>query len=147
MALKLRGIAVTLCSLESPASDRAKLAQAAGVEYATSPPGQYDIVIEAAGPAQAAIVALDALAPAGVFVTLGVNRAVEISMLQLILKNQAIVGSVNASPADFLAAVADLERFPADILTRMVQKERWSDFRSTLTGPLRSAPKVVHVAD
>ena len=88
-----------------------------------------------------------ALAPGGVLVILGVNDSVPVPMLELILKNQVVVGSVNAAVSDFRTAVADLQRFPAGVLRRMISRERWSAFRSTLLGSLRGAPKVVHVVD
>lgn len=147
MALRARGLAVTLSSLEPPDSHRAALAFLAEAEYVTEPEGPFDIVIEAAGPAAAAHTALRVLAPAGVLVTLGVNQPVEIPMLQLVLKNQILAGSVNASPSDFLTAVEDLAAFPRAVLEQMIVREPWGSFRSTLTGPLRSAPKVVHVTE
>ena len=76
---------------------------------------------------------------------LGAAKSLQVHLLQLILRNQVIVGSVNASPADFRAAVDDLGRFPPDVLSRMIEREPASAFRSTLTGPLRSSPKIVHV--
>jgi threonine dehydrogenase-like Zn-dependent dehydrogenase len=145
MVLRARGISVDLCSLEPPDSDRARLAEDAGAGYLNQPEGAYDIVIEAAGASQAALRGLDALAPNGVIVMLGATKTVEVPMLQLILRNQVIAGSVNASPADFGAAVEDLGRFPAGVLRRMVQREPAASIRSTLMGPLRPSPKIVHV--
>jgi glucose 1-dehydrogenase len=148
MALHARGLDVTVLSLEPSTSDRARLVEEAGVAYRNDVEGSsFDIVIEAAGPAEAALAGLRALAPGGVLVVLGVNDAVGIPMLQLILKNQVVVGSVNAAESDFRTAVDDLRRFPRGVLRRMISRERWSTHRSTLLGPLREAPKVVHVVD
>jgi glucose 1-dehydrogenase len=146
MALRARGLAVTVCSLEPTDSHRARLARAAGAEYVTKPQTAYfDIVIEAAGASDAAATALAALAPAGVWIVLGVNRTVEVPMLQLILRNQVIAGSVNAAPSDFLAAVRDLAGFPVAVLDQMIVREPWENYRSTLVGPLAPVPKIVHV--
>jgi glucose 1-dehydrogenase len=148
MALRVRGLAVTVLSLEPSTSERALLVEEAGVAYRIDVEGSsFDLVIEAAGPAGAALAGLRALAPGGVLVVLGVNDAVAIPMLHLILKNQVVVGSVNAAVSDFETAVDDLRRFPAGVLRRMISRERWSAHRSTLLGPLREAPKVVHVVD
>ncbi|HYP06316.1 MAG TPA: alcohol dehydrogenase catalytic domain-containing protein, partial [Bryobacteraceae bacterium] len=98
MGLAARGLAVTLTSLEPPGSERARLAEAAGASYETNPTGSFDIVIEAAGAPAAARTALAALGPAGVLVMLGVTKPVEVPMLQLILRNQVVAGSVNAAP-------------------------------------------------
>ena len=147
MALSSRGLHVTVSSLEAVHSERARLAREAGAEYQTKPNGLFDLVIEAAGAPESATTALSLLAPAGVLIFLGVNEAVQVPMLQLILNNQVIAGSVNAAPADFATAVADLARFPAGVLQRMIARERWETYRSTLMGPLRPSPKIVHVLD
>lgn len=147
MTLRARGLAVTVCSLEPPNSSRARLVAEAGAEYRTRPEGPHDIVIEAAGAAEAAKTALQVLAPNGVMVILGVNKPVEVPGLQLIVRNQAVVGSVNAAPGDFTKAVSDLALFPLGVLRGMIEREPWSAFRATLTGPLRPSPKIVHVAD
>lgn len=145
MALGLRGIATTICSLEPKGSERARLTEEIGARYMQESEGRYDMVIEAAGDVSAAVKGLQALAPSGIFVVLGVINPVELPMLQLVLGNQVIAGSVNASPAHFAAAVQDLAQFPAQVLRRMIHREPVSAFRSTLLGPPRPEPKIVHV--
>ena len=148
MAARARGLTVMVASVEPSGSERARLVEHAGIEYRNNVEEcRFDIVIEAAGPAEAALAGLRALAPGGVLVILGVNDAVPIPLLQLILNNQVVVGSVNAAVSDFTAAVHDLQRFPAGMLRRMISRERWAAHRSTLLGPLRETPKVVHVVD
>jgi glucose 1-dehydrogenase len=147
MVLRIRGVDVTVTSLELPNSDRAKLVEAAGAAYRTQPDGQFDIVIEASGAHAAANLAIASLGSAGILVLLGVTPALEVSVLQLILRNQVISGSVNAAPSDFLLAVQDLRAMPVTVLRSMIERVPFSAFQSTLTGPLRAAPKVVHVAD
>ena len=145
MLLKIRGFSVDICSLEPANSGRACLAEAAGAIYRNEPDRTYDVVIEAVGREGVGERGLNALGPNGVIVMLGAAKSLQVHLLQLILRNQVIVGSVNASPADFRAAVDDLGRFPPDVLSRMIEREPASAFRSTLTGPLRSSPKIVHV--
>ena len=107
MVLKARGLAVAVSSPESPVSDRGRLVEEAGSRYLNRPEGPYDIIIEAAGAVEAATAALEALGPSGVLVILGVNKSVEVPMLRLIVRNQAMVGSVNAAPENFRLAVDD----------------------------------------
>lgn len=147
MALTSRGIAADLCSLEAPNSERGKLAGESGARYLNKPEGPYGIVIEAAGSPEAARSGLRVLAPNGAIVLLGAGTIPEVNGLQLILRNQVIAGSVNASPEHFRKAVEDLERFPESVLRRMVERAPASEFRSTLTGPLRAEPKIVHVLE
>ena len=147
MALRIRGVQVTVTSLEPPDSERAKLAQAAGAIYRLQPHGEYDIVIEASGSHAAANLGIASLSSAGILVLLGVTPALEVPVLQLILRNQVISGSVNAAPSDFVLAVEDLSAMPVGVLRSMIEREPFAAFRSTLTGPLRAVPKIVHVAD
>lgn len=147
MTLRVRGLAVDVCSIEPAHSARARMVEGCEARYLTTPESQYDLVIEASGSTSGIASALGAMGPNGVLVLLGVARGIELPVLQLIVKNQAVVGSVNSSPADFLAAVRDLERFPSGVLSRLIEREPWSSFRSTLTGPLRPTPKIVHVVE
>ena len=110
----------------------------------TNPIGRYDVVIEAAG-TKAPASGTERAGPNGVIVMLGAAKSLQVPLLQLILRNQVIVGSVNASPADFRAAVDDLGRFPADVLSRMIEREPCLCLPFDATGPLRSQPKIVHV--
>jgi threonine dehydrogenase-like Zn-dependent dehydrogenase len=115
-------------SLEPADSDRAKLVRSFGAEYASardldlvdlsSRLGSFDIIFEAVGTAKVAFSALDALAANGVFILSGVpgaTRRIEIDldaiMRNLVLKNQVVFGTVNASRAAFEASVRQLEQF------------------------------------
>jgi threonine dehydrogenase-like Zn-dependent dehydrogenase len=115
-------------SLEPGDSDRAALARSFGAEYVSardvglgdlsSRIGHFDIIFEAVGTAKVAFAALEALAPNGVAVLSGVpggGRAVEIDldgiMRNIVLKNQVLFGTVNASRAAFEASVRQLEQF------------------------------------
>lgn len=78
-----------------------------------------DLVYEATGDAKHAVEAVDALAPNGVAALLGVpeDRAftVEVGRFhrELVMTNKALVGSVNAGPSHFHAAVDRLASLPA----------------------------------
>jgi threonine dehydrogenase-like Zn-dependent dehydrogenase len=79
--------------------------------------GPIDLILEAAGIASLDFNLLDALATNGVFVLTGIpggNRPLQVAgaeiMRRLVLKNQVIVGSVNAARDYFQMAADDLAR-------------------------------------
>ncbi|HXE10812.1 MAG TPA: glucose 1-dehydrogenase [Bryobacteraceae bacterium] len=81
-------------------------------------PGEIDIVYEAMGAADVAFAILAELGRNGIFVFTGIPRrshpvAIDTSALlyNLVLKNQVILGTVNAAPVHFQTAIADLTRF------------------------------------
>jgi threonine dehydrogenase-like Zn-dependent dehydrogenase len=94
--------------------------------------GNIDLVYEAMGAPQIAFDMLKRLGSNGVFVFTGVPRidsAVSFDtapvVLNLVVKNQVVMGTVNAGPAAFDAAVRDLESF----------LDRWPEaVRSLITG-------------
>jgi threonine dehydrogenase-like Zn-dependent dehydrogenase len=80
--------------------------------------GGVDIVYEAMGAADVAFAILSELGRNGIFVFTGIPRrshpiAIDTSALlyNLVLKNQVILGTVNAAPVHFQTAIADLARF------------------------------------
>ena len=79
--------------------------------------GQIDLIFEATGAARLEFDLLSALGVNGVYVLTGIpggNRPINIEgpalMRQLVLRNQVMVGSVNASRKHFQMAVEDLEK-------------------------------------
>lgn len=79
--------------------------------------GQIDFIFEATGVAEVGFNLIDALGINGVYVMTGIprgERPVCITgadlMTQVVLKNQLILGSVNAGPKHFEMAIRDLER-------------------------------------
>jgi threonine dehydrogenase-like Zn-dependent dehydrogenase len=78
-----------------------------------------DLVCEATGYAKHAVECVDALAPNGVAALLGVPDACEFTIdggrfhEELVVTNKALVGSVNAAPRHFHAAVDRLGSMPA----------------------------------
>jgi threonine dehydrogenase-like Zn-dependent dehydrogenase len=78
--------------------------------------GAMDLIVEAAGIPSLAFDLLDGLSQNGICVLTGVpggDRPIQIPgaelMRRLVLNNQVMVGSVNASQAHFRAAITDLE--------------------------------------
>jgi glucose 1-dehydrogenase len=128
MMLVSRGVETVVYSLEPTDSDRAKLVRSIGAEYVsardTSLPdlpssmGKFEVVFEAVGVPKVAFGALGALAPNGVFIFSGVpggHGAIEMDlggiMRNLVLRNQVLFGTVNASRSTFEASVRRLEQF------------------------------------
>jgi threonine dehydrogenase-like Zn-dependent dehydrogenase len=146
MVLKLRGLDVQVASVEAQGSARARLVEAAGAEYASKPLRDADIVIEAAGASEAFMSGLRALRPLGVLMVLGANDSGNaVPLIDLIVGNRVVAGSVNASPEAFGAAVADLPRMPRTVLTSMIERADFGAYDRSILGAPAGAPKVVHV--
>ncbi len=128
MMLLTRNIKTSVYSLEPADSDRARLTRSFGADYVSARDttladlpariGPADVIFEAVGTAKVAFGALSTLAPNGVFVLSGVpasRKPIEVDldgiMRDIVLKNQVLFGTVNASRAAFEAAVRQLEQF------------------------------------
>ncbi|MGB7784564.1 MAG: glucose 1-dehydrogenase [Salinimicrobium sp.] len=105
--------------------------------------GEMDFIFEAAGIAKLQFELIDALGINGIYVATGIpggNRPVSINgpdlMRQIVLKNQIILGSVNAGPQHFDMAVSDLarskEKWPEVIKKLITQRLSAEDFRLAL---------------
>jgi threonine dehydrogenase-like Zn-dependent dehydrogenase len=128
MALVHAGFATWVCSREQPGSPRAAIVRAIGADYLWSEQepiaglasrvGNIDVVYEATGGSAFALGAMRDLGANGVYVLTGFPGPAEAAgldapavLMNLILKNQAIVGTVNAGHEPFQAAVRDLAAF------------------------------------
>ncbi len=125
MLLRLHGLEVTVYSRGGSDSSRAELVRRVGAAYLPSGDvraselgarvGEIDLVYEAAGASQLAFDVLPQLAANGVFIFTGVpgrKHRIEVAgdaiMRTLVLRNQAVIGTVNAGRADFESAARDL---------------------------------------
>lgn len=139
IALRLRGADVVGLDVVAPESTRPRLLASFGGEYldgrAVNPDavpehcGQIDMILEATGVAHLEFDLLSALGTDGIYVLTGIpggDRPIDIDgpalMRRLVLQNQVMAGSVNASRAHFAAAVDDLQK----------ATERWGDAISEL---------------
>lgn len=146
MVLRLRGLHVDIVSAEPPHSARARLAEDAGARYLARPDRKVDVVIEAAGADEAAAVGARSLGPLGVLMILGARTMPPgFDLLEFIVGNRKLAGSVNAGPEAFRLAVEDLARMPHPVLAAMIERTGFADYRRTLTGSPSGAPKIVHV--
>jgi threonine dehydrogenase-like Zn-dependent dehydrogenase len=142
MALVHAGFATTVYSRGAAPNAKADIVAAIGARYVdaerstvddlAAEVGNIDVVYEAAGASQVAFEAMRVLGTNGIFAFTGVPGrrgpiAVDTDLLMrnLVLKNQVVLGTVNASRDVFEAAIADLAAFTG----------RWPDaVRSLITG-------------
>jgi glucose 1-dehydrogenase len=128
MVLATAGFTTYVYSRELPPSPRIDLVEAIGATYVSSQAttfpelaekiGNIDLIYEAVGHSHFALEALQVLGTNGIFVLTGVpglQAFVEADparlMRDMVLKNQVLLGTVNAGPDDFAAALVDLDRF------------------------------------
>lgn len=136
MALRNAGFETIVYSKTPVPNDRATLVEAIGGRYVSSDTtsveelaricGPIDLVYEAVGASQIAFDVMGILGTNGVFIFTGVPArkgpiAIEADVLMrnIVLKNQVVLGSVNAGRVDFESAVRDLgaflERWPGAV--------------------------------
>jgi len=128
MALASSGFTTYVYSRELPPSPRTDLVGAIGATYMSSQAvtfadlaqqiGNIDLIYEAVGHSHFALAALRVLGTNGIFVLTGVpglQAFVEADpaslMRDMVLKNQVLLGTVNAGADAFASALADLEEF------------------------------------
>ena len=86
------------------------------------------------------------LAPMGVLGILGAKQGeVDFPFLQMIIKNQAVIGSVNASPDSARTAVADIARFDSAVLDSMIMRVPFDAYAESILGSPADRPKIVHM--
>jgi threonine dehydrogenase-like Zn-dependent dehydrogenase len=166
MMLVARGATTFVYSREPADGDRAQLIRTFGAEYVSAGDtpleklparvGNVDIVFEAVGTARVAFGALAALAPNGVCILSGFpsgGAPIEIGldgiMRDIVLKNQVLFGTVNASRGAFEAAVRQLEQFmglfPAALPSLITHRAKLEDVPELLRRP-RGIKQVVELA-
>ncbi len=148
MVLRLRGANVLGLDVVDAATRRPSWLEAIGGKYLDGrrfsmeqvrQQGRVDVIVEAAGIARLEFDLLDALAPDGVYVLTGIPGDVRPFPVnggqlvqRLVLGNQAMIGSVNASRDHFATAVDDLGR----------ARQRWSGLVEQLITNRHSYPDV-----
>jgi threonine dehydrogenase-like Zn-dependent dehydrogenase len=153
MVLVSAGFTTYVYSRELPPSPRIDLVTAIGATYISSQAttfaqvadqiGNIGLIYEAVGHSHFAFQALRVLGTNGIFVLTGVpglQAFVEADparlMRDMVLKNQVLLGTVNAGPDAFASALADLGRF----------RQRWPALVNTLIAgryPPEQAPELI----
>ena len=142
MALVVRGFDTYVYSRSPAPNPKAEVVEAIGAKYISSKLvspealaeqlGNIDLVYEALGTADISFDVLNVLGVNGVFVFTGIPAPkgpipvkADMIMRNVVLKNQAIVGTVNADPDSFKNAIDDLGVF----------LKKWPDaLKSVITG-------------
>ncbi|OGT35701.1 MAG: hypothetical protein A3F11_06350 [Gammaproteobacteria bacterium RIFCSPHIGHO2_12_FULL_37_14] len=127
----IRGFDVTVYSLESENTSRAKIATILGAHYVSaqtsditqlgkSISGNIDVIFDGSGASKLSFEMFPLLGYNGVFVWTGIpgrKESIDINagtiMRDIVLKNQDIVGSVNAGHEDFQGAIQHLNTLSA----------------------------------
>jgi threonine dehydrogenase-like Zn-dependent dehydrogenase len=153
LALRLRGAQVYGLDIVDETSVRAQWLVGIGGSYVDGRKmrasgiddafGKMDLIFEATGVPKLVFNLLDALAPSGLYVLTGIpggTRPLEVPGAQvlrgLVLSNQVMVGSVNASRDHFQMAVEDLShaqlRWGKHIAALITQRHPAADFETAL---------------
>ena len=128
MVLVRAGFETAVYSRVGDVSERVRVAERIGCEFIAAedhPPGsleerlgEVDVILEAVGASQLAFDVLELLRANAIFIFTGVpgrkTKAMintDVIMRNLVLKNQALVGTVNAAPEDFEGAIRALDDF------------------------------------
>ena len=151
--LKLRGADVIGLDIVDETNIRARTLSAFGGQYVDGRQvktldlddklGQIDLIFEATGVAQLEFDLIDALGINGIYVLTGIpagDRPVTMQpgslMQQMVLKNQVLLGSVNASHEHFRMAIKDLaaakKQFPAAMSNIITDRHPFTDFAGAL---------------
>ncbi|MBO0703130.1 MAG: glucose 1-dehydrogenase, partial [Candidatus Dormibacteraeota bacterium] len=153
MVLASQGFETYVYSRELPPNPRVDIVEEIGATYVSSQTttpsdlaarmGNVDLVYEAVGSPQFALEVLGILGINGIFVVTGIPgpealRETDTARLMrdMVLKNQMVLGTVNAGPGDFEAAVRSL----------MTLERRWPDsLRKLIAGrhPPEAAPELI----
>jgi len=164
MALVSAGFKTHVYSRSRPPNPKAAVAEAIGAPYASSEAesieqlaervGNIDVVFEAVGSPDMAFELVKVLGTNGVFIFTGVPRQkaptpVETDriMKNLVLKNQVLLGTVNAGRDTFETAVQDLQEFtrrwPQAVRALLTGRYPIEAFRDVVSGRTGGSKEVI----
>ena len=155
MALKVNGFKTYIYSRSKKPNAKAALVESFGVEYISSEEvsvdelakkvGSIDLIYEAVGVPGITFDVMRALGINGVYVMTGIPApkapilvAASEIMRNVVLKNQAIVGTVNADGDAFASAIRDLgtfnERWPKAVRQLITARHKLDNYQELLVG-------------
>lgn len=164
IALRIRGAEVWGLDVVDAGSARPQWLEAIGGHYidgrqvttgqVAAHAGLMDLIVEATGIAQIEFNLLDALAVNGAYVLTGIpfgDRPLQLAgselIRNLVLRNQVMIGSVNAGPGHFQIAVDDLaeahRRWGEHVEKLITNVHRHEDFAEALSHHAQDEIKVV----
>ena len=155
MALRVRGFDTWVYSREPQADPRVRIVEAMGATYVSSTEtsaaqladltGGIDLVYEATGFAPVSFDVLRYLGPNGVYVFTGIPgprppEAYDLDdiMRNMVLRNQVVLGTVNADRQSYTDAIADLglfaRRFPEAVKGLITKRYQLKEYADVLSG-------------
>lgn len=164
MKLVIEGFRVFIYSRSPKPNFKADIAEQIGVEYISNKEvgpeelathvGNIDLIYEAVGEGHLTFDVMRVLGINGVFIFTGIPAQKEPIpvyadniMRNITLKNQAIVGTVNASPEDFADAIRDLgefkRRWPQAIKAVITGRYKIDAHRDLLVGQAKGIKNVI----
>ena len=167
MALAARGFKTYVYSRSPAPNVKSVLVESFGAKYLSSETvspdqlagqiGNIDLVYEAVGKAKIAYDVLRVLGLNGIFVFTGIPAPrppigidADLIMRNLVLKNQAVVGTVNADADAFAAAIRDLgvflKRWPEAVKSIISGRYKLDDYRELLLGKATGIKNVIALA-
>lgn len=166
MTLLVNGFKTFVYSRSAEPNPKASLVNSIGAKYVsaeTTPPAEFakiagniDLVYEAVGQAKISFDVLKILGLNGVFVFTGippVKPAIPIEadtlMRQMVLMNQAVIGTVNADRPAFESAIRDLgtfkQRWPAALQSVITGRFPMESYRDLLLGKATGIKNVIRI--
>jgi threonine dehydrogenase-like Zn-dependent dehydrogenase len=167
MTLIAAGFRTVVYSRAPKPNEKASLVESIGAEYFSSETtsvaelakhiGNIDLVYEAVGASKISFDVIQALGTNGVFCFTGVpgrKAPIEVDtdgmMRNLVLKNQVVFGTVNASRASYESAITDLsafvKRWPAAVKALITGHVSMEEFREPLLGKADGIKTVMEIA-
>jgi threonine dehydrogenase-like Zn-dependent dehydrogenase len=168
MKLVSEGYQTFVYSLGSPSGSPARIAKAIGAKFisadetpvdaAVALAGSIDLVYEAVGAAQVSLDVLYGLAPNGIYVFTGVPRDRTLQAFEtnrvitnFVMRNQAVLGVVNAGAEAFMLAVSDLSGFyakwPEPVRAIITHRFPIEHFAEAIKAPANSIKNVVLIQE
>ena len=166
MALLVRGFRTFVYSRSAAPNPKSELVNSIGARYVSSETvplekfaaetGPIDLVYEAVGVARISFDLLKILGLNGAFVFTGIpphKSAIPVEadslMRDMVLKNQVLIGTVNADAAAFASAISDLgifnQRWP-DALRAIITRYPMEAHRELLLGKSKGIKNVISIA-
>jgi threonine dehydrogenase-like Zn-dependent dehydrogenase len=168
MKLVSQGYRTYVYSLGSPGGSPARIAEAIGanfisadetpVDAAVALAGSIDLVYEAVGAAQVSLDVLYGLAPNGIYIFTGVPRdrsfqpfETNRAITNFVMRNQAVIGVVNAGAEVFTLAVSDLSGFyakwPEPVRAIITHRFPIEQFAEAIEASTNSIKKIVSIQE
>lgn len=164
MALLANGFETFVYSRSAAPNPKSELVESLGAKYISSKTesveqfaeqvGNFDLVYEAVGAARISFQVLKALGLNGIFVFTGIPAPkppididADILMRNIVLKNQVVVGTVNADRTAFQAAIRDLgvfiHRWPSELKALITGRYPIESYKELLLGDRTGIKNVI----